>query len=191
MRPYLKLGPANLALISLYFVPVWGRDAVRALISPYGGFEDRVQAAATNYVRQMFDLGLDGIMRVSNILAALKLVIAAAFVAYLIEFARALVIEREPDRETIDAVLVLAVTAIVIWALPALALDDAGIVRLAATQLLMVIGALIVITIERHVERAIIGRDPQVAPSPAREPVFSSYRARLAEWRAARSEAVR
>ena len=33
----LKLGSVNLALLSIYFVPVWGRDAVRALVSPYNG----------------------------------------------------------------------------------------------------------------------------------------------------------
>jgi hypothetical protein len=186
MRSYLKLGPANLALISLYFAPVWGRDAVLALISPYSGFEDPVQAAAANYFRQMFDLGLDGLMRASNVLAAVKLVIAAGFVAYLIEFARSLAVEREPNRETIDAVLVLAVTAIAIWTLPALALDDGALVRLSATQLLLVVGALIVIMVERHVERSSAKHAPLDTPLPAGTPVAipGAYRSRLAAWRA-------
>jgi hypothetical protein len=173
MRSHLKLGPANLALISLYFAPFWGRDAVRALVSPYGGLEDRTQTAAANTFGQLFDLGLEGLMRVSNALAALKLVIAAAFVAYLIEFARSLVVEREPNHETIDAVLALAVTAIGIWAMPALALDDTALVRLAATQLLLVSGALIVIMVERHVEEASAVAMPQLTAAEARQPVIA------------------
>ena len=55
-------GSVNLALLSIYFFPVWGRDAVRALISPYNGLEDRVHAAAAIYFRQLFDLGLNGLV---------------------------------------------------------------------------------------------------------------------------------
>ena len=189
MRSIPRLGPANLALVSIYFAPVWGRDAVRALISPFGGFEDRTQGAAANYVRQIFDLGLDGLMRASNVLAAVKLVIAAAFVAYLIEFARALVVEREPDRGTIDAVLVLAVAAVAIWGLPALALDDAALMRLSATQLLLVVGAVIVITVERHVEDAKAEQVSQFTQRPASERTVApaGFKSRLAAWRAARS----
>ena len=56
MRLQPRLGPANFALLSLYFAPVWGADAVRALMSPYSGFEDRVHAAAAIYVGGLFDL---------------------------------------------------------------------------------------------------------------------------------------
>ncbi|MEA2906835.1 MAG: hypothetical protein QOI12_4222 [Alphaproteobacteria bacterium] len=160
MRPRTRLGPANLALISLYFVPAWGTDALRALLSPYSGFDDRAHAAASIYLRQVFDFGLDGLMRASCILAGIKLVIAAAFVAYLIEFVRSLVVGREPDRETLDAVLLLAVVAIVIWALPALALDDKALMRLYATQLLLVAGAVIVITVEGHILQAEAAASP-------------------------------
>ena len=51
MRSFPSLGCANAALVSLYFVPVWGGDALRTLTSPYNGFEDRVQATAAIYFR--------------------------------------------------------------------------------------------------------------------------------------------
>ena len=86
----------------------------------------------------------------SHILAGVKLVIAAAFVAYLIEFARSWVTGREADRETIDVVLILAVVGIIICVLPALALGDAAMIRLYATQMLLVAGAITVIVVERH-----------------------------------------
>ena len=76
--------------MSLYFFPVWGRDAVRALISPYNGLEDRAHATAAIYFRHLFDLGFNGLVLTSHVLAGIKLVIAAAFVAYLIEFARSM-----------------------------------------------------------------------------------------------------
>jgi hypothetical protein len=151
MRSSTRLGAANLALLSVYFVPFWGRDAIRALVSPYSGFEDRAHAAAAVYFRQFFDLGLDALVRTSNVLAGIKLVIVAGFVAYAIEYARSLVTGRDVDRETVDVVLALAVAGIVIWALPAMALDEGVLVRLYATQLLMVAGAVIVVVVERQI----------------------------------------
>jgi hypothetical protein len=146
----LRLGAVNLALLSLYFIPVWGRDAVRALISPYNGLEDRAHAAAAGFFGQLFDLGFGGVVLTSHILAGIKLVIAAAFLSYAIEFARSWAVRREVDRETIDVVLILAAANIVIYTLPALALGDAALIRLYATQMLLLAGAITIIVVERH-----------------------------------------
>jgi hypothetical protein len=151
MRSNPGLGLVNFALVSAYFAPAWGHEALRVLTSPFNGFEDRAHAVAAVYLRDVFDLGLVGLIRASEMLAGLKLVITAAFVAYLIEFARALVMRREPDRETVDVVLLLALAAAMIWILPTLALGDPALIRLQATQFLLLFGAAIVIMIERHI----------------------------------------
>src|SRR5262245_12515665 len=153
MRSFPPLGAANAALISLYFAPAWGGDAFRALTSPYYGFEDRAHAAAASYFHALFDLGLDGLLRTSSFLAGIKFVIAIAFVAYLIDFARALAMRREPNRETLDAALLLAASGLMLWAWPALHSADGGLIRLHATQFLLLTGAMVVIAIERHVEQ--------------------------------------
>jgi hypothetical protein len=154
MRSFSRLGAANLALLPLYFVPVWGADAVRTLKSPFGGFEDRVNGAMANYLQQVFDFGLDGLLLVSNVVATIKLVAVAGLVAYGIEFARSLVMRRDVDRATLDGVLALTVIAVAISAVPALALEEGGLIRLYATQILLVASALIVITVERHIEQS-------------------------------------
>jgi hypothetical protein len=153
MRSFPRLGQANVALAALYFVPVWGVDAIRALKSPFSGFEDRVHGTTANFLHQVFGFGLDGLVWTSNVLAGVELVAVAGLVAYVIEFARSIVIGREVDRATLDAVLALAVTSIALSAVPALALNDAGLVRLYATQILLVTGAFIVILIERQIEQ--------------------------------------
>jgi hypothetical protein len=155
MPAFPRLGPANLALVSLYFVPVWGVDAVRALKSPFSGFEDRVHSATANYLQHVFDLGLDGLVWTSNALAGIKLVTAAGLVAYMIEVARSLVIGREVDRATLNVALTLAATSIAFWAVPALALNDTGLIQLYATQILLVAGAVVVIMIERQIEQSV------------------------------------
>jgi len=150
MRYHPRLGAANAAMVSIYFVPVWGGEALRALTSPFNGFEDRAQAVAAAYFRAMFDFGLDGLVRTANTLAAIKFVIAVGFVAYLIDFARALAIGREPNRETLDIVLAVASAALMLWAWPALMAGEAALIRVDATQFLLLTGAMIVLLVERH-----------------------------------------
>ena len=152
MRSFPRLGFVNAALISCYFAPVWGIDAVRALTSPFSGFEDRLHSTAAVYFRNLFDFNLDGLVRTAQVLAAIKLVIAVAFVAYLIDFARAVLMRRQPNRETLDVVLLLASTVLILWAWPAFASGDAGLIRLEMTQFLLLTGAMIVIVVERQID---------------------------------------
>jgi hypothetical protein len=166
MRSYPGLGLVNFALVSAYFVPAWGHDALRVLTSPYNGFDDRAHAVAAIYFRDVFDLGLAGLIRTSEMLAGLKLVIAAAFVAYLIELARALVTRREPNRETVDVVLVLAPAACLIWIVPTVKLGDTDLIRLQATQFLLLVGAAVVIMIERHMVHTVASRAADSATVP-------------------------
>jgi hypothetical protein len=174
MRWNPGLGLVNFALVSAYFVPAWGHDALRVLTSPYNGFEDRAHAAVAVYFRDVFDLGLAGLIRTSEMLAGFKMVIAAAFAAYLIEFARSLAMRREPNRETVDVVLGLALATSLIWILPTLKLGDPGLIRLQATQFLLLVGAAVVIVIERHIEQALqtrVAAGATVAPEREAPPI--------------------
>ena len=167
MGPRHGPGLYNFALVSAYFVPAWGHDALRVLTSPFNGFENRAHAVAASYFRDVFDLGLAGLIRASGMLAGLKLVIAAAFLAYLIEFARALAMRREPNRETVDVVLLLALGAAFLWIVPTLTLGDPALIRLQATQFLLLVGAAIVIMVERHIAQSAQAR---VASAPEATP---------------------
>jgi hypothetical protein len=154
MRSFPGLASVNAVLVAIYFAPVWGADGLRALISPFHGLEDRVHAAAAGYFCALFNLGLAGLVQTSNMLAALKFVIAIGFVAYLIDFARAVVIGRDTNRETLDFVLALAIIALMLWAGPALVSGDPTLIRLHATQFLLLSSAMILLLIERDAEEA-------------------------------------
>ena len=148
------LGSVNLALLSCYFFPVWAREAVRALILPFNGLDNLAHATAALYFRRLFDVGFNNLTVTSHVIAGIKLVMVAAFVAYLIEFARSWATGRATDRDTTDVVLILAVAGVIMSALPALAMGEAAVIRLTATQMLMVAGAIMVIVIERHIAPA-------------------------------------
>jgi hypothetical protein len=169
MRP--RLGSVNLALLSLYFFPLWGREAFRALISPYHGLEDRTHAVATVYISRLFYFGVQGLALTAHVIAGMKLVIGVSFAVYLIEFARAWTVGRNTDRETIDCVLILAVVGIVIHAVPALAFGDGAMIRLYATQTLLIAGAIIVIAVERQIAPEREPAAPVVVPTQRHEAV--------------------
>ena len=145
----LTLGSVNLALVSCYFFPVWGREALRVLKSPVAGFDNPLHATDVLYFSRLFDIGFSNLAITSHVIAGIKLMMVAAFVAYLIEFARSLATGRATDRETTDVVLILAVVGVLMSALPALALGDAALIRLTATQKLMDAGAITVLELER------------------------------------------
>jgi hypothetical protein len=147
-----RLGPYNLALVACYAAPTWGAEAIKALTSPYGGLIDPVHAAAAVRLRAMLNLLPERLLDVANWLAAFKLVVVAALLAYVIEFARAVLSNRAPDRATTDTVLALAVVAVAVWIMQAIVFDPAAVTEAHVAQLLLVAGALIVSTIERHVE---------------------------------------
>jgi hypothetical protein len=162
MRSGPRLSAVNLALISIYFVPIWGADALRTLVSPFHGFDDRLHAAMATYFCRVFDLPVGGLVHVSNVLGGIELVIAAGFVACFIEFMRSIATGRDVDSATADVVLLLALGAIVIRMMPGVALGDPDMIRLNATQLLLVTGAMVVIVIERHMEQQPIPSLPRI-----------------------------
>jgi hypothetical protein len=154
MRRIPRLGSLNLAFVSLYFAPIWGREALRILLLPYQAFEDRSHAAVVIWLREVFDLQLEGLLRLSGALAGLKLVIATGFLAYLIEFARAVAVGRELDPVTSHGALALAAIGVAIWSIPALLFGDPALVRLSATQLMLVAGAVAVAMVEGQIEHS-------------------------------------
>jgi hypothetical protein len=171
-----RLGPYNLALVACYAAPTWGTEAIKALTSPYGGLVDPVHAAAAVRLRTILNLPPERLLDVANWLAAFKLVVVAALLAYVIEFGRAVLSNRAPDRATTDTVLALAVVAVATWIMQALVFDPTAVTQAHVAQLLMVAGALIVSTIERHIEdmaaaaevaEAVAGANSAAAGTPA------------------------
>jgi hypothetical protein len=154
MRWIPRVGQVNAVPVSLYFAPIWGVEALRSLLSPVYGLDDRVNLAAAAFYNHMFDFGRTGFAGTASLLAGIKLLAASLFVAYVIDFSRGVAIGRDSDRSTLDTALLLAASVIVIWALPAFIDHNAEMIRLYATQFLLVMGAVIVTLVEQTKERA-------------------------------------
>jgi hypothetical protein len=166
LQSYSRLGSCNAAIVAIYFAAVWGRDGLRILGSPFHGFEDPLQATAAAYWRALFDFNLDGLIRISNGLAALKFLIAAGFFAYLLEFLRATVTGKSVAQETLNCLLLAAVSSLMFWGWPALATWDAALIRVLATEFLLLSGVLIVIYIEHQLDPEVSAFVADIEPEP-------------------------
>jgi len=167
MRRWPCIGSVNAALIAIYFSIAWGSQGYAALISPFMGLDDPAHWTAAAYFRDLLDLRVGGFTRAGALLGGVKFSVAAAFAAYLILFFGGLMVGREPAREIIESVLTLAVIGILIFAVPALAAGDAGATRLYATELLMVIGAAIVLIVEPDEHEQKVPRADRSGKTPA------------------------
>jgi hypothetical protein len=156
--------------VATYFSIAWGREAFRALTSPAAGLDDRTHWATAIYFRDLFDLGFVGLARIAHALGGVRFAVAGLCIAYLVVFLRGLIVEREPAPCVVDAMLMLATAGILIFAVPPVMAGDPGLIRLYTSQLLLVIGAAIVIMVERH------GSQPAVEIDTAAIRSLAEYR---------------
>jgi hypothetical protein len=119
MRRFSVAIPALITGVSLYFVLVFGREAIAIFSSPTWGLENQTFARAVYGIGRVVDLGPDGLVRLAAFLGALKLAVAVVFALYLADrfnpYRRG-----ELDHDLLDAAALLAVCSTAIVALPAL-----------------------------------------------------------------------
>ena len=68
MQQWPGIGSVNAALVSVYYSLASGRDAFKALTSPFAGLDDRTHWATAVYFRDLFDLGSVGLGRIVGML---------------------------------------------------------------------------------------------------------------------------
>ena len=168
MRWEPSVGHVAAALIGLYFVPVFGLQALWALTSQVYGLDQPDMLAAVLFYRDAFALGPNAVAAVASLLAAVKLVMAGLFLAVTVDLLRGIQSRDPSDWATIDAALMFGALGIAAWALPAYLGGAGDIFRWHATHVLMITSALVVVTMERLL--------PVQAPVPAAQAAPRSWR---------------
>ena len=170
-----SVGEINAMLVAAYFLPLCSREAVAALTSPVYGLTDPDFVTVAVFYRQLFDLAPGGLARVASVLGGIKLVMAAGFLALIIDVVRGIVIGRKGDEATVNVALLIGALGLLVWSIPFYAAGDAAMMRLIATQALMISGAVIVVMVQRLAMPAedVLGPvrfslDPEQRPLPMR-----------------------
>jgi hypothetical protein len=119
MRRFSATIPFLVTGVCLYFVVVFGRDAIAIFSSPIWGLENSDFARAVYDIGRLFDFGPAGLVKLAAFLGALKLTVAAVFALHLADRFRP---NRAGDinHELLDAGALLAVGTTFVLAMPAL-----------------------------------------------------------------------
>ena len=144
-----RISSFNGALLACYFIPTWIDVAYRIVVSPVHGFYERPNIAVALFVSDHLQLAGMTTVRLAWLLALSKLTAAAFFVAFLFLLTRAS--SRNSGAAGEALAMALAIGSVISFAsmIMASSVGETAALKLHATELLMLLGTVIVMLFER------------------------------------------
>jgi hypothetical protein len=152
MSKSLRIGTFNGALLAAYFIPTWTIVAFRIMISPIHGFYELPNVAVAFFVSDHLHLAAVTTIRLAWLLALGKLTAVAFFAIFLVFLTRASIRKSGGCDEALA--IALAIGSVISFASMVMAsqVGEAAALRLHATELMMLLGAAIVLVVEPPAE---------------------------------------
>jgi hypothetical protein len=148
-----RIGSINGALLAAYFIPVWGMIAYNIMFAPVHALYEQPNISAALYVSDHLNVAGMNLVRVAWMLALGRF----AAIAFLAVFLLMLCWPSSRKNGACDEALgiALGIGSLISFAcmLMASQVGEAGALRLHATELLMMLGAAIVLVLERPVQK--------------------------------------
>jgi hypothetical protein len=152
MSRSLRIGTFNGALLAAYFIPTWTIVAFRIMISPVQGFYELPNVAVAFFVSDHLHLAAITTIRLAWLLALGKLTAVAFFAIFLVFLTRAAIRKRGGCDEALA--IALAIASVISFASMVMAsqVGEAAALRIHATELMLLLGAAIVLVAEPPAE---------------------------------------
>lgn len=143
-----RISTVNGALLALYFIPIWTLVAFRIVVSPVHGLYDLPNVSAAIFLSDHFQLAGMSTVRLAWLLALGKMTVVAFFAVFLIMATRASIRKTRGCDEAL--VMALAIGSLMSFASMVMAsqIGEVAAVRLHATELLMMLGAAVLMAVE-------------------------------------------
>jgi hypothetical protein len=147
-----RISSFNGALLAAYFIPTWTIVAFNIVVSPIHSLYDRPNIAVGLFISDHLQLAAMNAVRVAWLLALGKLTVVAFFAIFLVFIARALIRKTGGWDEALG--MALAIGSVISFASMVMAsqVGEAAALKLHATELLMLLGAAIVLLVERPLQ---------------------------------------
>lgn len=159
-----RIGSVNGALLAAYFIPAWTIVAFNIIVAPVHGLYERPSVAVALFLSDHLQMAGMSTVRAAWLLALGRLTVVAFFAIYL----ALLCVPRTRKSGSSDEALgiALAIGSLISFASMVMAskVGEMAALRLHATELLLLLGAAIVILIERP------DAAPQSVETPAEIP---------------------
>jgi hypothetical protein len=160
-----RLSSFNGALLAAYFIPTWTIVAFRIMVSPVHGFFERPNVSVAFFVSDFLHFGAPWMIRTAWLLALGRLIVVAAFAIFLALLTRPSIRRAGGCNEALS--IALGIGSVICFAsmLMASKVGEVDALRLHATELMMLLGTVIVLVIERPAEVEVVAG--QAAKTPA------------------------
>jgi len=135
-------------LLACYFIPTWTIIGWRIVTSPVHWFYDRPNVSLAFYVSDYLELATTGTVRAAWLLALGRLTVAAFFAIFLVLVFRPKIRKSGGSNEALS--IALGIGSVISFAMMLMAskVGETEAMRLHATELLMMLGAVIVLALE-------------------------------------------
>jgi hypothetical protein len=146
-------------LLAAYFIPTWAIVAWRIVISPVQGLFERPNVSVAFFISDHLQLGSMSMVRIAWLLALSRLLVVAFFAIFVWFALRAMIRKTEDQKEPLA--IALAIGSVIL----ASKVGEIEALRMHATELLMMLGAVVVMVFERPAqpETGTIAAPPELA----------------------------
>jgi len=136
-------------LLAAYFIPTWAIIAWRIMVSPVQGLFERPNVSVAFFITDHLQLASMSIVRIAWLLALSRVVVVAFFAIFVLFALRALIRKTEDQKEPLA--IALAIGSLISFASVILAskVGEIEALRMHATELLMMLGAVVVMVFEQ------------------------------------------
>jgi len=164
MFRHWRIGSVNSALLAAYFIPAWTMVAFNIFVAPVHGLYERPSVAVALFLSDQLQMSGMGTVRAAWLLALGRLTVVGFFAIFL----ALLAIPRTRRSGASDEALgiALAIGSLISFASMVMAskVHEMAALRLHATELLLLLGAAIVLLIERPAAAPKTVAVPDTAP---------------------------
>jgi|SRR5579859_3398978 len=144
-----RIGTFNGVLLAAYFIPSWATVAYGIMIAPVHALYERPSISVALFIGDHLQLASTTTVRVAWLLALARFTAVAFFAIFLFSSSRASIRKTGGCDEALALALAIASTISFASMCMASQVGETAALRLHATELLMLLGAAIVLAVER------------------------------------------
>jgi hypothetical protein len=144
-----RISTFNGALLAAYFIPAWTIMAFKIVVSPIHGLYERPNISLALFVSDHLQLSGTATVRVAWLLALGRLTVVAFLAVFLVFITRASIRRSGGCEEALGMALLIGSVMNFAGVLLAAQAGEMAALRLHAAELLMMLGTVIVMMIER------------------------------------------
>ena len=157
-----RIGSVNGALLAAYFIPAWTLVAFNIMVAPVHGLYERPSIAVALFISDHLNLSGMSTVRAAWLLALGRLTVVAFFAIFLALLCIPKVRRAGGSDEALGIALFIGSLISLASMVMASEVGELAALRLHATELLLLLGAAVVLVIERPARERVVAAAPVV-----------------------------